>query len=979
MSSYGFGSGGSSGGGGLGFGAPAAAPPPKGSSFFGGIAHDIAAPVEHVAKDIGETAIGIPLGLYGLGKTAILHPEQLPGMAKGVVNYYENMYAHDPITVLHNIAKHPTSFLLDVATIADLGTTAGAKIGEIANIERLGNLSKPATLVTRSGRAGDTGVGETITRTTSTKPIVKARQVAVARLSRAIDDTVNQARGVHGVGPLEAARYGRAIQAAKAQEAFKRLQPLFPHVKAFNKLNQDERTALNARSLDIHPTPLKEYWGDTPNGKAITDKVAELMTNPSEKMQAAEPLMRHVSEEGAGLYKLKGVLSEESEKDRPGRFRDMVAGELGRSPEDVQLHGDPFYVPHQREPVKGSGAMQSVGGGKAEPRLLGTAKQNQGELFSRGLLDLHNDVLGPEFNRRVKWLKFWGIHQALKRGAVRISYDKLMSEYDGKAPKGYTFLRTSVPQRESQQLAAQITRMERLQADSHSVVRAAKLDRAHARLSDLISGEQADNFIGFRKQKIPYAVRGEGTTPLKNLIPDADDLHDSALSDGFTTDSLKDAHRDESQNFYLVPNRTARAATGEFTRSSAPLHWINKYPLRVWRSLLLGLRPAFLVNNVVGNSMMYAMKIGGKGAIRDLFGVMREMKGDKVARRLLLDKSTPPEMRAELEGQLSPIREHFPEQGQQATFGFSQTPATQGLRSYPGKAGRAFNKTTGALPHLTAKVAEQYPREALVRNFIRRSPEFKAVWKQLPSETRSFNDAAGQLLKGKGGAEFQQRISEQVDRSLGNYTHLGPFERNVMRNALPFYAWYRAIAKTTLHLATDNPLRARALFALGQIGAENTLNTTLPSYLRGAIQLPGQGPGGEERLLSTQSINPYATLGQLSEGVVSNIGALGLNPFIQGALDAYSKVQNAPGATSKNVSISALLSNMVNGIVMGLPPMAQVFPKGPSNLYPTRGKGDIFAGVPGLGSRESALEAWLGIPIKEPNPVVAAQYHAAGQ
>src|SRR4029077_11115488 len=488
-----------------------------------------------------------------------------------------------------------------------------------------------------------------------------------------------------------------------------------------------------------------------------------------------------LSEAGAGLAKERGALSEESELDRPGRFKDQVATMLGRPTTDI--HGDPFYLPHTIEPAKGSSPFQMVGGGKAETRVPGSMKQNLGELFAAGKIDFDHDILGPEFGRRVKWLKFYSIHQALKRGAVRMTWDELhRADPTGKPPPGWDYLRTSVPRRESHVLQEKITRLEKAQARNPSDTRAAQLKKLYAQHAPLILGEKEDKFVGMAKQKIPASVRGEapeGGSRLASLIPNPEDLQESALSDGFTTQHAHEAYQDESKNFYLVPKSGAKAATGEFTRMSDFMYKFGRQPVRIWRSLLLGLRPAFLVNNLIGNNLMYAFKVGGnRKAGMDLFRAYHETLGGRAARKLIDDPSTPPELRADV------IREFYPEQQTAGTFGGTQLPADEakclaGTQTTPS---HAVTNASGALPQRTARVAEEAPRRALVKQYIRQSPEFKAVYNSLPRDTRSFETAARALHEGKGGVAYQRMISDQVDRALGNYTQLNPFERNVLRN-----------------------------------------------------------------------------------------------------------------------------------------------------------------------------------------------------
>jgi hypothetical protein len=450
-------------------------------------------------------------------------------------------------------------------------------------------------------------------------------------------------------------------------------------------------------------------------------------------------------------------------------------------------------------------------------------------------------------------------------------------------------------------------------------------------------------------------MRGEGTThtPIEKLIPNPEDLRSSKLSEGFSTTDEAQAHT-AGGKFYIVPRSTVKAATGEFSRSGDFVHHFVHQPLRVWRAAVLGLRVGFFTNNLIGNSVMYTVKTGGQGALRDLFKSMKEQHGPEVAKKLLDNPATPPELRRSL------YDEFFPEQGAQGTFGMTQSPSTSPGGQAANVVSRGFRAATSPLPRITSKVAEQAPRRALIRHYIRHSPEFKAVYKTLPKDTRSFESAARQLLEGKGGGDYQRYISKRVNQALGDYLHLSPVERNVLRNTLPFYSWYKAIVTTTAHLAVDTPLRANILGQIGQIGRQNSDQQpgSVPSFLEGSIGL-GAGARGTEKVLSTQSMNPYGTLEQLFRGATTDYTSLGLNPFVAGPAQYLQRHPNT-------VSPLQLLLSPGKDLVRNLPPARLLAPQKPSRLYPNRG-------------RKSELYSYLGVPIKEYNPAEAARQARLGR
>lgn len=864
--------------------------------------------IGHLGSDIGNAAAGFVPGLYEIGKAygedvtnEIRHPGEAaqysPFTGKkskfkkqvidATADQYKNYYGHN---VGSHIYQHPLQPILDALTVADLGASAGVRAGLID--------SGRASLEVRSPRAIATGEGPVHTDISSAKPLVRAREVAVAKLRQAHPEGVGHGN-VRVGGELKA--YGKQIQQQATHNALGRLQDFAPYQKATRGLSAREWTALNVRALDIHPDDLAQLWKDTPAAAILKDaKTRQLITNPSKKLAAAETAARQLSRTGETLLKQRGLLKDETATARPDLTKRQASEVLGRPVK--QLHGDPYYVPHTFEQdARNVNPLAMSGGGKAAPRKLGSMKQNTGGLFFTGKMHLRSDVLGPEFLRRVKYLKYDEIHNGLVRGAIRVTKKQIDENLGGHLPAGYEYIRAKPGQR------------------------------------------------------IPATIRGQSTdhVPIDKLVPDANDLHGSELAkQGFGTTDPAQAHV-VNGGYFIAPSRTIKAATGEFTHSGDFVNTFVSKPLKVWRAAVLGLRPGFFTNNFVGNSLMYAVKTGGNGALRDLLGAIKDEHGAKVAKEALDSAATPPALRKSL------YQEFFPEQ-MQGTFGRTQSPATSAIGKAGGKVASAGRAVTGVIPKATSAVAEAPFRKALVRHYIRTSPEFKQVYRSLPKQTRTFEQAARQILAGDKGPEFQRFVSKQLNNALGDYLNLGPAERNVLRNALPFYAWYKAIATTTAHLAVDTPLRANILGQLGQIGKQwsDQQLGEVPSFLRDAIPL-GQAANGTREVLSTQSLNPYATLTQLGQALGGNgdVSSVGLNPFVQGLLDSYATLKEQ--SKSGHVSPTALLAAAAKGVATDVPFAQVVHPLPPSQLYPYR-------------NRQSTLYSYFGVPIKRYNIAAAA-------
>jgi hypothetical protein len=590
-----------------------------------------------------------------------------------------------------------------------------------------------------------------------------------------------------------------------------------------------------------------------------------------------------------------------SERDRlqdllnEGAFEDVDLGTAtGRTLRPTP--GRPFYVPDV--PVSRRVAnpeLRKLGGGAGVPRSI--VKENRGVLFRTGQLALTPDLLGPEFLRTLKYGLLDDLHATLMASAARLSTEEARA---GLMPKGWVF----VPR-------------------------------------EIISAQGAK-----RAQAIHPLVRqnAEALRQAEQLLPEAE-----RLAESFTVRDLRDAatlHGD----YLIVPKTLRDELVGEFERSSWVVRTFIEKPTRVWRALVLGFRPGFLVNNLVGNHLLYALQAAGPDGLRAYLNAVKRVKGESAIRKLLADRELPPALRADF------MREFFPEQTEMGTFGRTQAPTlAEPLQTQRRRLGRA---AVGLLP-ATQAVAETNLRRALVETYIR-PPEFKAVYKAMPKQTRDFEAAAAKVLRGEGGPEFQRLISEQVNNALGDYLNLGPAMR-VMRGAFPFAGWYRAILRITGHLAADTPGRADILSKLGQIGAEETERTLgeIPDYLRGLLPF-GEAQAGEQSVLTTQGLNPFSTITQLGQGAAGILtgkpgdtgrafSQLGPNPILMAAIENLAGKDLFTGRAIEGGPLG-LPGAIVRNVATELP-QARLVSRPASKLY-------------GRPTQREALLAFLGAPVR---------------
>lgn len=469
----------------------------------------------------------------------------------------------------------------------------------------------------------------------------------------------------------------------------------------------------------------------------------------------------------------------------------------------------PVYMPHTSEAPKFADLYGS--GGKAPQRKPGPLHQTMGILLGRGQLIQDPQVLARSFRGAVKFGLYSDIHALHLEHSVPLPSGETV-------PKGW------------------------------SVVR-----QTHG-------------------ERTPYTVKtGADFEEFAKANLDEKTADFQFTDNPFTTKNGQLALVDEKGARRIVPTEFSRQLTGEFIKAGRFWDWMQRHPVRVWRHLVLKLRPAWLVNNILGNTLLYAIHSSDPIAIQELARTFRGLAGKNGKQ---VDDL---------------MRKHFPEHVS-GTFVGSQMPVYRGTQRSLMEAER-LSSIVGAGLAQVDRWYEQGLRRAIIRSELRKSPELRKFSGKMRGQTDEFWKLADEKLD--ADPLLGERISDRVNDALGDFLALGRFERNVLRSAFPFYAWFRIISLITLKLPLTHPLKAPLLARLGEVGATSALeelgltDEDVYNYAKGFVAFSEDD--GRMRGAATTNLNPLATVAQLQD-FVSALAAgkpgeawdvlPGLNPFV---------------------------------------------------------------------------------------------------
>ena len=271
--------------------------------------------------------------------------------------------------------------------------------------------------------------------------------------------------------------------------------------------------------------------------------------------------------------------------------------------------------------------------------------------------------------------------------------------------------------------------------------------------------------------------------------------------------------------------------------------------------------PRFIINNVFGNAVLTAMKMG--------LNPLRYAEALQARKVLKAEQLIPTELGAgvmrEFSHQIHPgiVKDKFPllYKIQSDVWGSKYNPVKH---------------MTDFIFDVNTKIGEDFWRElkysdAMVRQYRERSTSLSRSADNIADGMREIS--AG-YEKGVTMPSAMKAAVAETEYFLGAYSAMGPIERQILKRVVPFYSWLRHITETTLKLDVDYPGRTELLHELTQIGM-GLDGEDKPEWMRDSIDITnliGAEQEGNRALISTRGINPFADVSLQATGLTPLYG-----------------------------------------------------------------------------------------------------------
>ena len=294
-----------------------------------------------------------------------------------------------------------------------------------------------------------------------------------------------------------------------------------------------------------------------------------------------------------------------------------------------------------------------------------------------------------------------------------------------------------------------------------------------------------------------------------------------------------------------------------------------------WKHFLLALRPAWQVNNVVGNALMMTVagemspsgyaKFMAPGSeahtmlrhhrlgwdMEQGFGLTKELSRDLLDTGLSRDLLPNQKLRAKLSDALVE-----PE----AVKGLLDS----GIAGKAGMVGRGFSRVTGASYRLNAFMDNLNRSAMYLDNTLNQglSPEVAVA---------------------------------RANKVIGDYTTMNHFEQVYVRTAFPFYAWMRHITKLSADMLAPDSITKAVVFGnvVQTLGQPNGMEEGFPEYMAGDVIIPGT-----DKALGMRQFNPWADVTDplVYNGKISTRGSMrSMHPLAQFTMERWTGVDTLTG------------------------------------------------------------------------------------
>jgi hypothetical protein len=353
---------------------------------------------------------------------------------------------------------------------------------------------------------------------------------------------------------------------------------------------------------------------------------------------------------------------------------------------------------------------------------------------------------------------------------------------------------------------------------------------------------------------------------------------------------------------YAMPKVYFKHLTTELRRADNFVTRLIDTPTAIFRAAVLNLRPAWMVNNFIGQSMLLLYSQGVLHGVREYMtevnravktGALR--KSDEFAG--ILDESA-----GALTMGAGTQAKELAEAGIAAERGYGlgwlvKWPGLRRMRDQAGKpegslAAHTLALSVKAMPSGLKGLSDFMGRvNSVLTDDIPRRAAFMGAARPIISRVKKLNPELSDEDALRIALADDDVAARLVDRTMGDlidFSRMNTAEREVVRRLLPFYGWLKGITLRTGRLVRDDPHKALASYQLGRgyvDGAEARWGGSMPGNLKGAIRV-GTDENGEPRIVTVNGMNIFQTPADIA-GIAANLlgkGEMklgGTHPFSQ--------------------------------------------------------------------------------------------------